>query len=164
MAKIEEYVSNPELVEAMRAVKDKDSRITQNMVVGELLKARLLIPITVSEPEPATAPETASKRERKLLFHMIQNTGKQKFFLAFTDMSELKKWRDNPEQKSGILTFDDYAALVLDVNSGAAGIAIDPFGENLIMTRDMVKTLRREKRMREGGGIDLSAIYPKLYS
>ena len=46
--------------------------------------------------------------------------------------------------------------------SGAEGIAIDPMGENLIMTREQVKLLRREKRIKEGGGIDLGYRYQQL--
>ena len=157
MARIDEYVSNPELVEAMRAVKDQDSRVTQNMVIRELLEAKLLIPVTYQAAEDT--PLGSREQQAKIQFHMIQNTAKKRYFLAFTSIEELRKWRDQPDQRTAILRFDDYAALVLDAGSGAEGIAIDPLGENLIMKREQVKILRRQKRIKEGGGIDLSAVY-----
>ena len=157
MARTDEYISNPGLTEAMREVKEKDSRVTQSMVIRELLKAKLLIPVTYQAPEDS--PMGSREQQAKIQFHMIQNSAKKRYFLAFTSMDELRKWRDKPEQRTAILRFDDYAALVLDAGSGAEGIAIDPMGENLIMTREQVKLLRREKRIKEGGGIDLSAVY-----
>lgn len=159
MDELSELIENPKLVAAMQAVKKGDNRVTQAKVMEALLEAQLLIPISVEVLEE----KDENGNERLIHFKMIQNTAKQSYFLAFSDLTELKKWKDEPDRRCAVMTFDDYAALVLDTGSDAEGIALDPFGSNLIMTKDIVRTLRREKRIQMGGGIDLSAVYPKIY-
>jgi len=142
MARPEELVTNPELIEAIRA-SSEDASADQSRMAQALFGARLLVPVSVRRTIPA-APETSAKPKDTVLYQMIRNSGKQQFLLAFTDMAELRKWRSSPDRQAAILSFDECAALVLGA-SGVWGIAIDPLGINRIVTKETIRQLMRNR-------------------
>ena len=67
-----------------------------------------------------------------------------KFQPAFTDWKELEKWEDMEKPKALLLTFDDYAALVLK-NPEIQGVVVNPFSENMMIDRKILEHLRMKK-------------------
>ena len=74
---------------------------------------------------------------------MLSTEDGRKFFMAFTDWMELKKWKDEENQQTFAMSFDDYAGMLLRKDaqgnsSPALGFVINPFGGNIVVTREMV--------------------------
>ena len=66
--------------------------------------------------------------------------------MAFTDWTELKRWRDEENQQTFAMNFDDYAGMLLRKDaqgniSPALGFVINPFGGNIVVTREMVANM-----------------------
>lgn len=85
-------------------------------------------------------------RDAKVQFPMLSTEDGRKFFMAFTDWTELKRWRDEENQQTFAMNFDDYAGMLLRKDaqgniSPALGFVINPFGGNIVVTREMVASM-----------------------
>lgn len=79
-------------------------------------------------------------------FTLLANQDNQPFFPAFTSWEELRKFCGPQNQQTLVMTFDQYAAMILKDNR-AAGFVIDPFGCCLSFERTMVSHLVQRKAM-----------------
>lgn len=139
-------VSNPMLVGAIELLKAEPSPEHHKMVSDEIVKAYFLAPAKVMEmPEPNAEGEIqfTQGEQHQIRFPMLTAPEGKRFFMAFTDESELQKWPGTKEHQKFSMTFEDYAGLLLRKDSQgnfspAAGFVINPFGANLIVPREMV--------------------------
>ena len=127
-------VSNPMMVGSIELLKAEDTPEHRQMFLEELQKAKFLAPVVI---DPAPQPDA------KVQFHMLSTEDGRKFFMAFTDWMELKKWKDEENQQTFAMNFDDYAGMLLRKDaqgnsSPALGFVINPFGGNIVVTREMV--------------------------
>ena len=147
-------VYNPMLIGAIELMRAEDTPEHRNMFVGELAKASFLSPAII-EPAPEEGPEgkPVITPGSKVQFPMLTGAEGMRFFMAFTDAAEYAKWQEkNPEQKLHYfaLKIDDYAAMVLrrDAKGNicpALGIAVNPFGANIIVPREMLAGIMSAK-------------------
>lgn len=121
-------VSNPELTRAITRMYHEGTRESKEAVLQCLIRAQLLAPVVVIR----------EGKQDRVQFMLLPNQEGKNFFPAFTDLEELRKHFDNPEQQTLILSFADFAGMILRDNS-AAGLAVNPFGENLTLGRDLVE-------------------------
>ena len=147
-------VSNPMLMGAIELMKAEDTPEHRNMFVGELAKANFLSPAIIDpaptegeDGKPVIAPGS------KVQFPMLTGAEGMRFFMAFTDMTEYEKWQEkNPEPRLPYfaLKIEDYANIVLrrDAKGNicpALGIAINPYGANIIVPREMLAGMMSAK-------------------
>lgn len=139
-------VSNPMLIGAMELVKAEPTPEHRQMVSKELVKAHYLIPATVTPaPEKNEAGELhfVQGQQHQVQFPMLSAPDGKKFFMAFTDEGEFRKWNGAEKHYSFSMTFDDYAGLLLRKDSQGkqspgAGFVVNPYGVNLIVPKEMV--------------------------
>lgn len=144
-------IKNPEFIEAINAMKQDNTPDNRNKMLNEMMRSRFLAPVTIDPPPVANEGDEPVKLEAgsKINFHLITNNDGQKFFMAFTDMDELHKWHNADGQQTAVLTFDDYAGLILNQDSNSDGYVINPFGANLVFPKDLVRSLRERKELIE---------------
>lgn len=144
-------VSNPMLVGSIELMKAEDTPEHRNMFINEMMKANFLAPTIVTPvPETDENGKAVIKPGSQVQFPMLTSAEGKQFFMAYTDVSELKKWKDEEEQQTFSLTFDDYASMLLrkDRNgnvSPALGFVINPYGGNIVITREMAAGLMGAK-------------------
>ncbi len=145
-------VSNPMLVGAIELLKEENTPAHQNMFAAELAKASFLSPALI-EPEPKEGEDgkLAVAPGSKVQFPMVSSPDGQKFFMAFTDMSEYEKWQEkNKKLPYFALKIEDYAAMVLrrDAKGNlcpALGIIINPMGGSIVVPREMLAGMMSAK-------------------
>lgn len=175
MVDVNTPVTNPDLVSAINDMQQDNTPEKQNRMIGEVMKAHFITPVTVSpEPQhdhnhdhcdcldhdhghcdchdhhhnhPAEIEEGTT-----INFYAIQDSAGQAFFLAFTDWDELRKWQNINHQHTLIVTFDDISGMVLQENSRWDGVVINPYGESIVFDNADVKALKDEAERRAGGG------------
>lgn len=155
MIDVNKPVTNPSLVESLKNMNESNVKEKQDIVIDEVMKAHFITPVTIS-PSPLSSGdnnEVVLKENTTINFNIIENTNNQKFFLAFTDWDELRKWHNNETQQTLIITFDDLAAMILDEKGDSDGFVINPFGHNLIFNKSMILYLKNEKERRKNGGV-----------
>ncbi len=145
-------VSNPMLMGSIELMKAEDTPAHRNMFLGELVKASFLSPAII---EPAPAEDASGKLAvapgSKVQFPMLTTPDGAKFFMAFTDETEYKKWQEkNQKFPFFALKLEDYAAMILrrDPKGNicpALGMVINPFGANIVVPREMLAGMMSAK-------------------
>ncbi len=137
-------VSNPLLVGTIEVMKEENTPEHRNLFVGELVKAQLLVPAVV---EPAPALDSSGQLKlapgSRVQFPLLSTPDGKRFFMAFTDMAELKKWREEENQPFFAVTFKDLAGMLFGKdaqgnNAGALGFVLNPFSANIAVPKEMV--------------------------
>lgn len=145
-ADVDKPIENPRLKGLLRFAAGNPTEEIMNLVYEEIaMNARFLSVMMLSEEPEANEDGTAKFKEGSVM-QLPQLTAPDgaKFQPAFTDWQELEKWEDMKKPKTLLLTFDDYAALVLK-NPEIQGIVVNPFSENMIIDRRILEHLRMKK-------------------
>ena len=130
-------LDNTPLLRAIARMQTENSRESREAVLDLIIsQAQFLAPADI-------VPETEGK-EAALRFQLLTNQEGQPFFPAFTGWEELRKLCGPKNQQTLVLTFDDYAAMVVR-DTRAAGFVVDPFGSCLSFDRAMVAHLAQRK-------------------
>lgn len=77
-------------------------------------------------------------------FKMLTNSLGESFFIAFTDWEELAKWSMEKEQTL-ISTYEDLKSMVLKDTKDAKGFVINPYGQNIIITPELMQYFSQRK-------------------
>ncbi len=141
-------ISNPALVYAMEVLKEKKDKNSEMKFISELNRARFISPAIIEvkdengEYKLAEGNGISDPENTRIHFMMLtQNTGK-KFMPAFTDMDELKKWREEENLQTIVTTFDNHMEMILSDDDGPSGFVINPFGSNMILPRELLTQLK----------------------
>ena len=133
-------VNNQQLLTAVERMNRENSRESREAVLDLVISsAAFLAPVTIQVP----APKSASK-ETQIQFQLLANQEDQVFFPAFTGWEELRKLCGPKNQQTVVLSFDDYARMILQ-DKRAAGFVIAPFGICLSFDLTMVEHLVNRK-------------------
>ena len=136
-------IENPTLLKALSQLHQNNTPENQNQVLDEIvMRAHFLAPIEL-------APATEGSTEDVVQFQLISSQDGRAFFPAFTDWTELRKLCGPKDQKTVVLTFDDYASMLAS-DSRAAGFVINPLGTPLTLERDFVSFLAKQKQEKSG--------------
>lgn len=129
-------VTNSDLKRAMELMhKGNHSREEQMVTLQLLLKAQLLAPVSV----------TQGKGEAQVHFQLLSTQDDRAFFPAFTDLDELRKCFDRPDQQTLVLTFADYARMILKDKS-AQGLVVNALGNSLTLEPPLVEYLDKVQK------------------
>lgn len=138
-------ITNPELLSAVERMNRESSRPSREAVLDLVISsARFLAPVTITPNPDAAGSEEALGTGTAIQFQLLPNQDGQPFFPAFTSWEELRKLCGPKNQQVLVLTFDDYAGMILRDNR-AAGFVVDPFGCCLSFNRSMVGHLAQRK-------------------
>lgn len=132
---------NPELLAAVERMNREQSRESREAVLDLVIStARFLAPVTITP-----APDGNLDEGTTIQFQLLTNQEHQPFFPAFTGWEELRKLCGPKNQQTLVLSFPDYAKMVLQ-DGRAAGFVIDPFGCCLSFDRPMLEHLVRRRQ------------------
>lgn len=148
-------VTNTELLAAIEEMQKDNSKDNVNNMINAVMKATFLTPAKISPPENVANNndgKTVMQRQSQVQFQLIQNGDNEQYFPAFTDEAELKKWTACKENQQCMnLTFDDYAAMLMDPKSNVAGFVLNPFGKSVAFPKAMTLDLKQQKDAMKGG-------------
>ncbi len=132
-------VTNPMLVGAMELLKAENTPDHRKLVMEEIMHAKFLSPVVI-EPVPVPDENGVSKiaPNSKIQLPMLTTAEGKHFFMAYTDIQELQKWKMEPNQQVFGFDFKDYVGMVNAENSASDGVVINPFGHNLMIPKEMI--------------------------
>jgi len=131
------------LISAMELVKSDNSEKHMEFFINELLQAKFICPVSIN-PVPDVRPDGSfdMPKDAQISFPMITNVEGQKFVMAYTDMAELLRWKKDSKQAVLIFKFPNYAEVVLQEDNPCAGIAVNPFGDNMVIPKELVRRIK----------------------
>lgn len=140
-----EHVRNPKLVAAMREMVEHNTEKTRSRMAAVLMDARLLSPV-----ERQTVMTEKAGPSTRIRFEEIQNTQGERYYLAFTDLDEYAKWNDDESHNSAlIMTMEDFGNLLIRNINDLKGFVINPYGENVSISKDLLLSLLKQREARE---------------
>ncbi len=145
-------IINPALMLAISRMRENNNLVTQNKMIAEALNARFLVPCVI-QVRPGTEQEAKRNADNTMVhFNMLQTKEKEKFFIAFTDIGELKKWQDDDKQNGMVMGFDDLADLIRSAGDQACGFVLNPVTTNVMFRKEIMMDIlaKRDKAVAEG--------------
>ncbi len=148
---INQSISNPMLVGAMELLHADDTPEHRNIFLGEVMKATFLAPVVIDPPPVADEQGLFSiSPGSQIQFPMLQAPDGKRFFMAYTDWEELRKWKNEDNQQTFGLKLVEYADMLFrkDENGNtppAAGFVINPYGGNMAMTKELIASMLAPK-------------------
>lgn len=137
-------VTNPMLVGAMELLRAEDTPEHRRLVMEEIAHAKFLSPVTIDpKPIPDENGMTKITAEHKIQLPML-TAGDKHFFMAFTDMGELKQWKD-PNPTIFGFTIKDYINMIQGAGDTCDGVAINPFGNNMVLSKELIENVFANK-------------------
>jgi hypothetical protein len=131
-------VTNPMLVGAIELLRAEDTMEHRQMVMEEIMHATLLSPVEITpEPVPDENGIPRITPDHNIKVHMLTAGGKN-FFMAFTDLGELQKWQKAEKQNIFGFRFNDYLNMIQGAGDICSGLAINPSGNNLVLSKEMI--------------------------
>ena len=139
-------ITNPMLVGAMELLKAEDTPEHRRLFVDELVKARLLSPGNVTpQPQPDEQGRVRLTPENKINIPMLTSPDGKNYFMAFTDMGELQKWKKEENQNVFAFNFVQYNNVLMAGRAKSDGFVINPYSNNLIITRETAEAIYAAK-------------------
>ncbi len=136
------YIANPMLIGAMELVKKNKSPENLKVFMDELLHAKLLSPVVITPPptvdENGKAKLTA---ENKISVPMLPGPDGKKFFMAFTDMGEIKKLKADGNMNILGFNFQDYAVMIAQADDKCDGLVINPQSNGPVVNKAMIAAI-----------------------
>ena len=134
------------LVGSIQLMKADPTPEHQNMFINEMMNSKFISPAVVT-PAPETDAEGKMKLSAgsKIQIPMLSAPDGKHFYMAFTDKMEYEKWKHEEGTPFFALNVDEYAGMILRKDSQAAGFVINPYGENIVIAKEMLGTLMAAK-------------------
>lgn len=159
---INKPITNPNLVNVIKAIKQGNKK--EELFWEEIFKAKFLCPINM-ETGKITQKENhriALGEGTSIALLSIENKQNEYFLMAFTDWDELKKWKQNFAQQTLVLSYEDYQEIIIKNDSAYHGMVINPFGENIVLDRQVLNNTRKNEHIIQKGESVMIGI-PKEY-
>lgn len=141
-------IENPGLVEAIDALHRENNRDTFSLAMSEVMRGVFLVPaqiVTNGAPlKPDDKGRMAIPRDTQVNFTLLNDQEGKKFFMAFTDVDNLRQWKNNPGNPCVTMRIEDIAR-VLSEGPGAEGVVINPFSKSLRLEKSLLQMLKQQK-------------------
>ena len=147
-------VRNDELLEIIHTVQKDPS--TDNIVkmFNAVVAAELLAPITLDKDPTMEENDVFLEKNTTISFELIKAANGDLYYPVFTHGEELKKCSKEQDQHTMKVTFEDLANMILNQGKVVKGFVINPMGENICFTADMIEGMihsMREEDAAKGG-------------
>lgn len=131
-----EPVANPTLTAAIAAARETPSDFTHARFRRELRNARFLTPVVIT-PAPQEADgagrTTLQKNTSVGFVTMTNEADGRSYFLAFTDWEALRRWRDEADQQTLVLTLEDIRSLLGAGQPANEGFILNPATDGMLL-------------------------------
>lgn len=137
-------VANPELIKAINKAKEDPNQENSNRMLNEVVRAKLLIPVSMESTILADDKALGDVENASISFELIKANSGAIYYPVFTDVQEMRKCAIEKNQSSMIVNFDDLAAMLLQPMNAVAGFVINPMGENVCFSVQMIAAMKKD--------------------
>jgi len=132
-------IRNDELLEIIHTVQKEPS--TDNIVkmFNAVVTAELLAPISLDKDPTMEENDVFLEKDTMISFELIKAANGDLYYPVFTHGEELKKCSKEQDQHTMKVTFEDLANMILNQGKVVKGFVINPMGENICFTADMIE-------------------------
>ena len=141
-------IRNDSLLESIHKAKQDSSQKNTVKMLNEVVKAKLLSPVSLDrEPEASGEDgQVVLEKDTTISFEMIKAKNGDLYYPVFTHGEELRKCSADSNQHSMIVNFEDLANMILSQSKVVRGFVINPMGENICFTSEMIDDMMKEMK------------------
>lgn len=138
-------LENLKVKELMGKVKVKNTQEMQNQLLKEVAASHFLIPVVMNgSPLPTQAGKVTLPENSEMIFPMLEDQDKRQFAMAFTCWEEVYKWKREEQPQAIVFSFQEYVSLILREGSTLGGFVINPFSDNLLFPRELIRMMKEQ--------------------
>lgn len=152
MAEAPKPIRNDKLLESISKAKTEASQENTVILLNEVVKAKLLAPVTLDQ-DPVIEGEDGQvvlEKDTTISFELIKSATGDLYYPVFTHGEELRKCSDEKNQHSMIVDFEDLANMILSQGKAVRGFVINPMGDNICFTSEMIQDMINEMKKEAG--------------
>lgn len=147
---INKPIENQACKAAITAYQKEPTQEHMNAMINEVMRAHFLNPAVMNKLEGKQVDGSlVLEKDTTIQFPLLQTPDSASFAMAFCDWGELKKWHDEENQQVVAFTFDEYATMILPEDAKIDGFVIDPYGANLVFSKELIASLKQQKEAHE---------------
>ena len=147
-------IRNDELLEIIHTVQKEPSADNIVKMFNAVVTAELLAPISLDKDPTMEKNDVFLEKDTTISFELIKAANGDLYYPVFTHGEELKKCSKEQDQHTMKVTFEDLANMILNQGKVVKGFVINPMGENICFTADMIEGMiasMREEDAAKGG-------------
>ena len=155
-------IENPKLVQCMHDMKIDESK--EGMFFDELSKAKFLCPavLDIKSSDESQDGKIVLGEGTTISMSSLTDQAGNHFLMAFTDWKEVRKWTNEDNPQMLVIDYNDYQSIILENESKYAGFTINPYGQNIVISRELINNIYSgEKVMKKGESVAIGL--PKDY-
>lgn len=147
---VDPTVNNGDFIIALKIMQGNLNPDTQKDFINQMLHATFLCP-AIFDPDPDINPEGVAVMDEgaKVMLSSLANTKKEMFLVAYTDAKEAKEHKQAENQHTVACTYMDFCTMVLQENSPYAGFVINPFSENIVVSKEIMQNINKNIRLKK---------------
>lgn len=156
-------ITNPNLVQAMDAMKQERNNVTEVRFVNAMKGARFLVPANVNQVQNAVANEDGTvelKDQPQIQFILFNNSDGKRYFPLFTDSQQLEKWGEAGQHQRAALSFPDICHFLQNPPQGIeiAGVVINAYEQNVLIPMDSIIKMAHTEALTPGTKIQIGTL------
>lgn len=146
---IDPTVNNSEFIISLKIMQGNLNMETQKDFINQMIHAKFLCP-ALFDPEPEINPEGVAIMEdnAKVMLSSLENSKKETYLVAYTDAKEAKEHKQAENQHTVACTYFDFCTMVLQEKSPYSGFVINPFSENIIVSKEIMQNINRNIKVK----------------
>lgn len=139
-------IENSALIKSIKDLKLHPSKENEDKFFEEFKNAKVIVPVKF-KPEPKINDDGSLVLDKNLQinFLLLNDINKNTFYPAFLDFKSFNEWKKENKDVFNI-TFDykGFYNLLSNDNNISKGVAIDPFGLNIICNKSLINKLNND--------------------
>lgn len=156
-------INNPDLVQAMDAMKQERNNVTEVRFVNAMKGARFLVPANVTQVQNAVANADGTvelKDQPQIQFILFNNSDGKRYFPLFTDAPQLEKWNEAGDHQRAALNFQDVCHFIQNPPQGIeiAGVVVNAYEQNVLIPSDSLLKMLHTEALTPGTKIQIGTL------
>ena len=140
---------NTSMQQAMSLLREEQTQENMLAAAEALLNTKVMIPARWDkEPQTDENGQLNFAPDTKISLMVISSDNGMRFFPAFTEMEEVKKFYKDNQVTCLILSLDQYLPFLTSAKDTMTGIVIDPKGINMPFKTDFLEGIRKANKQR----------------
>ena len=147
---VDPVITNNELVIAIKLMQDKYTRENHQDFINQMIHARFLCPVLFDpNPEINIAGMTQVSDDTKVLLSSLKNKNGESYLVAYTDNAEADRRKQADNQHTIACSYFDFCSILQKENCPYAGFVINPFSENVIVSKNTIEFINKNIHMKK---------------
>lgn len=149
--RIDPIVNNSDFVITLKIMQDNPNPDTQKDFINQMLHTKFLCP-ALFDPDPELSDDESKiaslPDDAKVMLSSLSNSKGEIYLVAYTDNQEAARHKQAENQHAIECSYFDFCTMVLKEKSPYAGFVINPFSENVIVTKEIIQNINKNIRIK----------------